>query len=99
MRFVKVCQITTSTTLAGRDFLVFNMDKSSKSISMAKSVVKTMLQKRETQKIVEREQTTATRRNCASTLQSMRMAEEPRPHGLLCQNGTLNSLGEIGGAL
>ena len=75
------------------------MDKSSKFISMANRVVKTVLQKRETRRSTIREQATATHSNCASTLWSMRMGKEPRPRGLKHRNGTLNTLGEIGGGL
>ena len=89
----------TSTTQDSKTCLVFNMDKSSKFIFMAKRVAKTVLQKRETQGSATREQAAATHSNSASTLRSMRMAEGLRPHELLCRNGTLSTLGEIGGGL
>ena len=75
------------------------MDKSSKFISMAKRVVKNKLQKRGTRRREAREQVVATHSNHASNPRSMRMAEEPRPLGLLCRNGTLTTLGEIEGRL
>ena len=75
------------------------MDKFSKFIYMAKRVVKNKQQKRETRRRVAREQAIEIHNNCASSLWSMRMVEEPRPLGLLRQNGTLRTLGEIGGGL
>ena len=56
----KFCKSLTSTTLDSRDFLVFNMDNSSKFIYMEKRVVNNKLQKRWNQGRISREQATTT---------------------------------------
>ena len=66
---------------------------------MEKRVVKRKQQKRGTQGITTRNKVAVACSNHAQSSRSMKMVREPKLLELLCWNGTLSTLGEIGGEL